>query len=94
MQAVSKSSSIVSQYRISPHTLGHFNQATYFDTLVKHLRERPGLTADLLATQLNVNVVLMKELLLEAELKGFLCRDESMEGVRYYENLISSYNAG
>jgi hypothetical protein len=47
-----------------------------------------------LATQLNVNVVLMKELLLEGELKGFLCRDESMEGVRYYENLISSYNAG
>jgi hypothetical protein len=36
----------------------------------------------------------MKELLLEGELKGFLCRDESMEGVRYYENLISSYNAG
>jgi ESCRT-II complex subunit VPS36 len=72
----------------------HFNQATYFDTLVKHLRERPGLTPDLLATQLNVNVVLMKELLLEGELKGHLCRDESMEGVRYYENLIISYREG
>jgi ESCRT-II complex subunit VPS36 len=62
--------------------------------LVKHLRERPGLTADLLATQLNVNVVLMKELLLEGESKGHLCRDESMEGVRYYENLILKYRDG
>ena len=78
----------------SHHALGHFNQETYFDTLVRHLRERPGLTADLLATQLNVNVVLMKELLLEGEVKGFLCRDESMEGVRYYENLFRSYVAG
>jgi hypothetical protein len=36
----------------------------------------------------------MKELLLEGELKGFLCRDESMEGVRYYENLIRGYSGG
>ena len=46
------------------------------------------MTADNVAAHLKVNVVLMKELLLEAENKGFLCRDESIEGVRYYENLI------
>ncbi len=49
---------------------------------------------------LNVNVVLMKELLKvrynyeskiifqDAEEKGFICRDDSMEGLRYYENLF------
>ena len=52
------------------------------------MREKPGLTADNIATSLKVNVVLMKELLLEAEQKGFLCRDASMEGVRYYDNLF------
>jgi hypothetical protein len=41
-----------------------------------------------MASQLKINVVLMKELLKEAEIKGHLCRDERMEGVRYYENLI------
>ena len=41
-----------------------------------------------MASQTKVNVVLMKELLKEAELKGYLCRDESIEGVRYYENLF------
>jgi hypothetical protein len=46
------------------------------------------MTADNMATHLNVNVVLMKELVREAELKGYLCRDESLEGVRYHENLI------
>ena len=66
-----------------------FNQENYFDKLVGHIRMKQGMTADLLANQLNVNVVLMKELLKEAEIKGHLCRDESMEGIRYYENLIS-----
>jgi len=69
-------------------SIEHFNQATYFSKLQTLARERPGLTADNIATTLKVNVVLMKELLLEAEQKGFLCRDESMEGVRYYENLF------
>ena len=30
----------------------------------------------------------MKEQMIAGEQKGFLCRDESFEGVRYYENLI------
>jgi ESCRT-II complex subunit VPS36 len=46
-----------------------------------------------MATHLKVNVVLMKELLREAEIKGHLCRDESLEGVRYYENLIIKWEA-
>ena len=56
------------------------------------------MTADNMAQYLKVNDVLMKELLKvspkyvinsffqEAEIKGYLCRDESLEGVRYYDN--------
>jgi len=32
----------------------------------------------------------MKELLIEAEHKGYLCRDETLEGIRYFENLFLS----
>ena len=44
------------------------------------------MTALKLSEKLNVNVVLMKEHLQAAELKGALCRDESYEGVQYFEN--------
>jgi len=46
------------------------------------------MTADHLANLMKINVVLMKEQIHVAEEKGFVCRDESLEGVRYYENLF------
>jgi ESCRT-II complex subunit VPS36 len=65
-----------------------FNQESYFDKLAKTAKDQPGLTTDKMANLLKVNVVLMKELIKLAEEKGFLCRDESLEGIRYYENLF------
>ena len=44
------------------------------------------MSANKLAQKLNVNVILMKEHLKAAEEKGTVCRDESYEGVQYYEN--------
>ena len=44
------------------------------------------MTALKLAEKLNVNVGLMKEHLLAAELHGAVCRDESYEGVQFFEN--------
>lgn len=44
------------------------------------------MSANKLAEKLNVNVILMKEHLQAAEEKGTVCRDESYEGVQYYEN--------
>jgi ESCRT-II complex subunit VPS36 len=41
-----------------------------------------------IAQAMNVNVVLMKEHMQIAEHEGFVCRDESYEGVQYYPNLI------
>ena len=59
-----------------------FNEDTYYQKLAQTLQESGhGMTASKLAEQLNVNVLLMKEHLHAAELKGAVCRDESYEGV-------------
>ena len=59
-----------------------FNEDTYYQKLAQTLQESGhGMTASKLAEQLNVNVLLMKEHLQAAELKGAVCRDESYEGV-------------
>jgi predicted ArsR family transcriptional regulator len=50
------------------------------------LNENPGMTADKLATFLKINVALVKEHILEAEEQGYICVDESHEGLRYYSN--------
>lgn len=44
------------------------------------------MSATKLAEHLRVNVVLMKEHIEAAEEKGFIIRDESIEGVVFYEN--------
>jgi hypothetical protein len=37
---------------------------------------------------MKINVGIMKELIDQAELLGFICIDESDEGFRYYPNLF------
>ena len=66
-----------------------FNEDTYYQRLAQTIQESgAGMTALKLSEKLNVNVVLMKEHLQAAELKGAVCRDESYEGVQYFENRI------
>ena len=48
------------------------------------------MTADKLATHFKINVAVMKEHIQEAELQGFICVDDSHEGLRYYPNLIKT----
>lgn len=43
--------------------LGHFKEESYFRKLQEQAREKPGITAENIAANLKVNVVLMKELL-------------------------------
>jgi hypothetical protein len=40
---------------------------------------------------MKVNEVLVKEHIHQAEGKGFICRDESAEGVRYFNNEFKAY---
>jgi len=64
-----------------------FNEDTYFKKISETLQaENTGMTAVRIAEKLNVNVVLMKEQMQTAEEKGFVCCDESYEGVQYYDN--------
>ena len=44
------------------------------------------MSASDLAHHQNVSVTLAKEMLLQAELRGLVCRDDSQEGLRFYPN--------
>ena len=69
-----------------------FSETAYYDKISAVLAENEGMTADKLATHFKINVGVMKEHIQEAELKGFICVDESHEGLRYYPNLISGFD--
>ena len=50
--------------------------------------EAGSLTSEELARMAGVAVALAKERLLAAEVKGRLCRDDSVEGLRFFPNLF------
>jgi len=67
--------------------LGQFKEETYYQKLAEALKtEASGLTVVKLAEKLRINVVLMKEHIEMAEEKGFVCKDESYEGVLWFDN--------
>ena len=72
--------------------LKSFNEAQYYEKLGKLLEEYPGMTADRIASYLKINVVVMREQITQAEILGYICVDESHEGLRYHQNLIKTYN--
>jgi ESCRT-II complex subunit VPS36 len=47
-----------------------------------------SLSAEQLAQELGISVVLAKERLLAAEKAGKACRDDTIEGLRFYPNLF------
>ncbi|KAF8922890.1 Vacuolar protein-sorting-associated protein 36 [Dissophora ornata] len=50
-----------------------------------------GLTAVELASAIQISVALAQEQLLMTEARGLICRDESVEGLRFYDNLIAKW---
>lgn len=50
------------------------------------LQDNGSLAAEELAQTLGISVLLAKERLLTAEKHGKACRDESIEGLRFYPN--------
>lgn len=61
-----------------------FNET--FDLYYFQLEDHGSLTAEELAQALGISVLLAKERLLTAEKHGKACRDESIEGLRFYPN--------
>jgi len=57
------------------------------DTLEK-VEAAESLAVEELAKQLGISLLLAKERLLVAERLGKVCRDESVEGLRFYPNLL------
>jgi len=47
-----------------------------------------SMSADELANQLGIPVIVARERLIAAETNALLCRDDSIEGLRFYPNLF------
>ncbi|XP_023178100.1 vacuolar protein-sorting-associated protein 36 [Drosophila hydei] len=67
----------------------HDDEVISIDTLQK-VRDAESLAVEELAKQLRISLLLAKERLLVAERMGKVCRDESVEGLRFYPNLLLS----
>ncbi|RHZ83650.1 hypothetical protein Glove_89g106 [Diversispora epigaea] len=56
--------------------------------IIDFIKDRESLTAIELASLAKMSVVLAIEQLQMVEAKGLICRDETVEGIRFYDNLI------
>uniref|UniRef100_A0A1B6CPV6 Vacuolar protein-sorting-associated protein 36 n=1 Tax=Clastoptera arizonana TaxID=38151 RepID=A0A1B6CPV6_9HEMI len=57
-------------------------------TTAKFVVDSGSLTAEHLAQEIGISMLLSKERLLTTEKAGLICRDESIEGLRFYPNLF------
>ncbi|CAH1778287.1 unnamed protein product [Owenia fusiformis] len=69
------------------HLLSH-SEAEVINQTTQFVEENTKLTAEELAQLVGVSVVLAKERLLSSEKAGKLCRDETVEALRFYPNLF------
>ncbi|XP_039279876.1 vacuolar protein-sorting-associated protein 36 isoform X3 [Nilaparvata lugens] len=65
----------------------HSDEVIVADTTAT-VKENGSFSAEQLAQSLGISVVLAKERLLTTEQQGCICRDESIEGLRFYPNLF------
>ncbi|KAG8337685.1 Vacuolar protein-sorting-associated protein 36 [Homalodisca vitripennis] len=52
------------------------------------LKDSGSLSAEQLAQELGISVILAKERLLATEKAGKACRDDTIEGLRFYPNMF------
>lgn len=68
--------------------LSFLDDETVTDATAQLIEEKNSLTCEELATHLGISIVLAKERLLSAEKVAKCCRDDSIEGLRFYPNLF------
>eukprot|EP01084_Bolivina_argentea_P311777 539718_1 len=68
------------------------NQTKKILELITNKCNNNGIDELRLSQLLNISINLGREQLLNAELKGFLCRDDSPSGLKFYKNVFDSYN--
>jgi len=64
------------------------NETKDLEQIQTLVEQASSLSADQLANQLAIPVILARERLIAAETFGLLCRDDSIEGLRFYPNLF------
>jgi ESCRT-II complex subunit VPS36 len=68
--------------------LDNHNDQQIAEEIANLITEKLSLSVEELARALNISIMLALERLLIAERMGKVCRDESVEGLRFYENLF------
>ncbi|KAF9930133.1 Vacuolar protein-sorting-associated protein 36 [Modicella reniformis] len=72
-------------------TMARYSDDEVSTSITKRIQSLPpgaGLTAVELASAIQISVALAQEQLLMTEARGLICRDESVEGLRFYDNLF------
>ncbi|XP_043927599.1 vacuolar protein-sorting-associated protein 36 isoform X1 [Protopterus annectens] len=72
--------------------LQSYNEEEMITSALDSVSEKGSLTAEEFAKLVGISVLLAKERLLMAEKIGRLCRDDSVEGLRFYPNLFLTQN--
>ncbi|KAF9133963.1 hypothetical protein BGW39_008450 [Mortierella sp. 14UC] len=75
-------------------TLARYSDDEVSSTITKRIQTLPpgaGLTAVELASAIQISVALAQEQLLMTEARGLICRDESVEGLRFFDNLFTHW---
>ncbi|KAJ3292928.1 Vacuolar protein-sorting-associated protein 36 [Borealophlyctis nickersoniae] len=72
----------------------HSDEETARRAHEKVMETAQGVTAVALAAKGKVSVVLALEQLLMTEKRGLICRDDTVEGLRFYDNLIAKCEVG
>ena len=68
------------------------NQTKKILDLIKNKCKNNGIDELRLSQLLNISINLAREQLLNAELNGFLCRDDSPQGLKFYKNIFIKYD--
>ncbi|KAF9086467.1 hypothetical protein BGX23_008841 [Mortierella sp. AD031] len=75
-------------------TLARYSDDEVSSAITKRIQNLPpgaGLTAVELASAIHISVALAQEQLLMTEARGMICRDESVEGLRFFDNLFTHW---
>lgn len=68
--------------------LENHDDSKVVEEIKQTIEEKNSLSVEELASYLNISLLLAKEKFLIAEKGGVVCRDESIEGLRFYSNLF------
>ncbi|KAG0212185.1 hypothetical protein BGX28_006731 [Mortierella sp. GBA30] len=75
-------------------TMARYSDDEVSSSITKQIQELPpgaGLTAVEVASAIQISVALAHEQLLMTEARGLICRDESVEGLRFFDNLFAKW---